>query len=307
LSETDRQDLCEYWIQADSFERNVVPNGRDGMMGMTFTPEQTTYWAVGYRAYTPHWEALLPGDTSIGANTGIPGPTIRAQVGQRVRVHFKNNDTHYSFPHSIHPHGVLYDPRSDGAWLAMDPNKAGTAVAVGDTYTYEYRAVASSVGTWPYHDHSIPQSLSGGEPVMELGAELGLFGVFAITDKSTPRVDREIVLFFQDLFAADIPALAQDLDAFNGFAYVENTPTFRVEVGQRIRWRVAALGSEFHVFHLHGHRWKFQGRFDDSLLLGPATTATFDYVEDNPGKWLYHCHVVDHMVGGMVGFYVSEG
>jgi FtsP/CotA-like multicopper oxidase with cupredoxin domain len=29
-----------------------------------------------------------------------------------------------------------------------------------------------------------------------------------------------------------------------------------------------------------------------------------DYTEDNPGDWLYHCHVVDHMTGGMVGNYV---
>ena len=30
----------------------------------------------------------------------------------------------------------------------------------------------------------------------------------------------------------------------------------------------------------------------------------FDYVEENPGTWLYHCHVIDHMMGGMVGHYV---
>src|SRR5260370_35156811 len=33
----------EYWIQADSFERNLVPNGLDGMLGPTFTPDKTTH------------------------------------------------------------------------------------------------------------------------------------------------------------------------------------------------------------------------------------------------------------------------
>jgi FtsP/CotA-like multicopper oxidase with cupredoxin domain len=75
-------------------------------------------------------------------------------------------------------------------------------------------------------------------------------------------------------------------------------------MGERIRWRVAALGKEFHAFHIHGHRWLFNGRFDDTLVLGPATTVTFDLVEDNPGTWLYHCHVTDHFMGGMVGRYV---
>jgi FtsP/CotA-like multicopper oxidase with cupredoxin domain len=34
--------------------------------------------------------------------------------------------------------------------------------------------------------------------------------------------------------------------------------------------------------------------------------ASFDFIEDNPGKWLYHCHVTDHMMGGMSGLYVVE-
>jgi FtsP/CotA-like multicopper oxidase with cupredoxin domain len=42
-------------------------------------------------------------------------------------------------------------------------------------------------------------------------------------------------------------------------------------------------------------------RFDDSLVLGPSSTLTFDYVEDNPGDWLCHCHVAMHMMGGMIG------
>jgi FtsP/CotA-like multicopper oxidase with cupredoxin domain len=83
-------------------------------------------------------------------------------------------------------------------------------------------------------------------------------------------------------------------------------PTLRPRCGERVRWRVAALGREFHVFHLHGHRWRFNGRYDDSLVLGPSTTVTVDYVEDNPGRWLYHCHVTDHMMGGMVGLYVVD-
>jgi FtsP/CotA-like multicopper oxidase with cupredoxin domain len=34
-----------------------------------------------------------------------------------------------------------------------------------------------------------------------------------------------------------------------------------------------------------------------------AATLTVDYIEDNPGRWLYHCHVTDHMMGGMIGYY----
>ena len=322
----------EYWIQADSFDRNLVPNGRDGMMGGTFTPDQTSFHAIGFRAYTRHWGEPLPAGDDIGPNAGIPGPVIRAEVGDTIVVHFKNNDSFYKFPHSMHPHGVEYDGLSDGAWLAIDPDKPGAAVKYGETYTYTWHAKPNSVGTWPYHDHSMPQDLTpfyphhssdgpsatgmakdmekgmdmGGAAVMEVGAQLGLFGLIAVTDHSTPKVDREFCLFFHDLYQSDIPSLAQDLDCFNGYAFIDNTPTFRAKVGEQVRWRVAALGKEFHVFHVHGHRWWDGVRWTDSQILGPSMAITVEYTEDNAGDWLYHCHVTDHMMGGMVGRYITE-
>jgi FtsP/CotA-like multicopper oxidase with cupredoxin domain len=317
----------EYWIQADSFERNLVPNGLDGMMGTTFTPDKTTYQAVGFRAYTPHWGKPLDGNDDIGPNAGIPGPNLRGAVGDTIVVHFRNNDAFYKFPHSMHPHGVEYDNLSDGSWLAINPDFPGSAVKFGETYTYTWRVKPNSVGTWPYHDHSVPQDLtpfypkakaanaaaaaSGGmvmsaNAVMEVGAELGMFGLIAITDERTPKADKEFFLFFHDIYQADVPSLGQDTDCFNGYAFIDNTPTFKAKKGQRVRWRVATLGKEFHVFHLHGHRWWDGVKWTDSQIIGPSMAITVEYTEDNPGDWLYHCHVTDHMKGGMVGRYLAE-
>ncbi|MYS22934.1 multicopper oxidase domain-containing protein, partial [Streptomyces sp. SID4948] len=125
------------------------------MTGMRFTESQTTYQAVGFRAYTPDWGSPLKADTGphgIGANSGIPGPVIRAEVGDVIKVHFKNNDTYYKWPHSIHPHGVRYDQDNDGGWMADDPDRPGTAVPFGGTYTYTWVCTRGSVGSWPYHD-----------------------------------------------------------------------------------------------------------------------------------------------------------
>lgn len=301
---TGRGALREYWIQVDSFPHNLVPAGFDAMSGSAFAPNQCSFGALGYRAFSPNWGIPLPGNDDIGSNTGIPGPTIRANVGDTIRIHFRNNDQHFGFPHSIHAHGVAYSPESDGAWTWADQSP-GTAVSVGDNYTYEYTVVPESVGTWPYHDHSVPQTLiPRNPPDMELNAQLGMFGVIAIADDKTPPADVEIVLVMHDLYADTVPGLAQDFDCFNGFAYLGNTPTFRARAGQRVRWRVIALGKEFHAFHIHGHRWESGGRSVDTEVVGPATSLTLDYVEDHPGKWLYHCHVVDHMMGGMVGYYI---
>ncbi|WP_344444828.1 multicopper oxidase domain-containing protein, partial [Kitasatospora nipponensis] len=339
----------EYWVQADSFQHNAVPSGYDPMSGRRFTAAQTTFWAVGFRAYTAQWGQPLdpdPGPDGIGANNGLPGPVLRAEVGDEIRVHFRNNDQHYRWPHSMHPHGVRYTPENDGGWLAEAPDAPGTAVAFGASYTYSWFCTPGSVGTWPYHDHSVPQLIAapttpspngsaaphapgtpaatdggdmgmggapGGtsaaaapprEPVMEIGAELGLLGVIAVTDRHTPAVDREFVLVLHDAYPADIPSLPMSLNMVNGGAYLDNAPTFGAKVGDRVRWRIVALGNELHVFHLHGHRWRSAaGSWVDSELMGPATTLTVEYTEDNPGDWIYHCHVTHHLMGGMAGRY----
>ena len=292
--------LHEYWVQADAFFHNLVPSGKDGLMGMSFQTNQSSYWAVGYVAYTSGWTKPLAGNDNIGPNTGIPGPVFRGSVGDTIRVHFRNNDTHYRYPHSMHPHGVMYTPANDGAYIVADP-QPGTVVEFGQTYTYEWQVRPNSVGTWIYHDHSMS---SGSSMLMEFGAELGMFGFLVLTNASTKPTTKEFFTFLHDLYQSDVPSLSQDYDSFNGTSYLGNTPTFTAKVGDTIRWHVAALGKEFHAFHLHGHRWSSNGQFVDVIQLGPAMAISFDFVADNPGKWLYHCHVSDHMMGGMVGAYI---
>ncbi|WP_198359763.1 hypothetical protein, partial [Streptomyces fildesensis] len=64
------------------------------------------------------------------------------------------------------------------------------------------------------------------DTVMEIGAELGLLGLLVVTDEKTPEVDREFTLLLHDAYTDDVPSLAQDLDMFNGGAFLDNTPTF---------------------------------------------------------------------------------
>jgi len=310
---TYKGQVREYWIQVDAFFHNLVPTGVDGMMGMQYQADQTSYWALGYRAYTPNWGSPLSSNDDIGANTGIPGPILRGEVGDTIRIHFRNNDTHYQFPHSMHPHGVLYTPANDGAWVVSN-KQPGSAILPGDTYTYEWTVRPNSVGTWVYHDHSTSMDMS--MPIdptmatsmnhsMELSAELGMFGFLVLTEPGSAKPDKEFFTFLHDIYQDDVSTLAQDFDCFNGYSYLGNTPTFTARVGQKIRWHVGALGKEFHAFHLHGHRWlDTSGRFVDVVLMGPSMATYFDFVADNPGKWLYHCHVTDHMMGGMMGMYI---
>jgi hypothetical protein len=65
------------------------------------------------------------------------------------------------------------------------------------------------------------------------------------------------------------------------------------------------MGSErdLHTPHWHGKTVEYQRRYTDVVELLPASMATVDMIADNPGTWLFHCHVLDHMEAGMMATY----
>jgi FtsP/CotA-like multicopper oxidase with cupredoxin domain len=77
----------------------------------------------------------------------------------------------------------------------------------------------------------------------------------------------------------------------------------KARVGELVQWDVLAMGSEHHAFHVHGHRWRERGVPRDTKTLGPAESFRIRWREDVPGTWLYHCHVEQHMMHGMIGIY----
>jgi FtsP/CotA-like multicopper oxidase with cupredoxin domain len=276
----------QYWVAAVPTSWNVVPNGKDAIGGMTFQPSETVFPTVVYRRYSPHWRKPLANAPRSATDGGlIPGPLLHARVGDRIVVHFKNLDTLRHDTHSMHFHGVFYRPDSDGAYV---PGFSGgdADVRVGRTWTYRLRAVHDSAGVWPYHDHSqsMEDSIAG-----------GMYGALSIFRRHEHRPDREFVVYFNMLHG---------FMTIDGRAFVGNTPIFRAKVGQLVQWDVLTLGDDFHTFHVHGHRWVGPGGIpQDTKTIGPAESFRVHWREDNPGTWLYHCHVEQHMMDGMIGLY----
>ncbi len=276
----------DYWVAAVPIDWNMVPNERDALGGTTFTPAETVLPTVVYRRFSPGWMHPERNATLDGGNQDlIPGPLLRARAGDRIRVHFKNLDSAFRRPHSMHFHGVHYRPSSDGAYL---PGFSGrdADVAYGKTWTYRLTAGRDSVGVWPYHDHS---------PSMDASIAGGMYGMLSILGRHDPMPDRE----FEVVFAAMGP-----FQTIDGRAFVGDTPVFRSTVGQLVQWDVMAMGSEHHTFHVHGHRWIAAGGVPrDTQSIGPAETYRIRWREESPGTWLYHCHVESHMNAGMIGIY----
>jgi FtsP/CotA-like multicopper oxidase with cupredoxin domain len=97
--------------------------------------------------------------------------------------------------------------------------------------------------------------------------------------------------------------------AFNGVANLPQAPLFAAERGETIIIETVNDTAFVHAMHVHGHHFRIIERsgstvddgqpWRDTFLVGPQQTTRIAFVADNPGKWLYHCHMLEHAAGGM--------
>jgi FtsP/CotA-like multicopper oxidase with cupredoxin domain len=278
----------EYWIQAETVKWQITPLRRDEWHNRPIS-SRNTYTAYIYREMTPGFAAPI-------GQPNIPGPTLYAEVGDVLVVHFRNGDTTLRQAVTMHPHGVKYNVEYDGAYMG-EFTRAGGFVAPGETFTYQWECVPESAGAWPYHDHG---------PNHTLNTFRGLFGALVVRPRGAEWPDRTYTLFAHSLPPA-ITKLDTTFQCFNGRSYAGNTPTLRARVGEDVEIHAFGMDSNFHTFHIHGHRWRDPaGAFIDNPAMGPNEGVTARFAEDNPGRWLYHCHVFTHQDAGMAGWYMVD-
>lgn len=322
-----------YYIAADDVFWNYAPTGTNVLTGAALKPEAGQlgflFHKIVYHGYTDATFAVVQHRAEEDAYLGLLGPPIHAEVGDTVIVTFKNNS---ELPLSFHVHGLRYLKTSEGApYRDGTPveNKPGDAVAPGATYTYRFEVpersgpgpMDGSSILWMYHSHT-----------NELrDVNTGLVGPIVVTrrggakpDGSPVGVDREVYALFAQMDENASRLLAQNLAdktvnprrikpnapdfdfansifTINGYAF-GNLPMIDVRVGQRTRWYVMSTMSDFdfHAPHWHGETVIVNGMRTDTVQLGPMGMIVADMVPDNPGVWLYHCHLDIHMQKGMV-------
>jgi FtsP/CotA-like multicopper oxidase with cupredoxin domain len=296
-----------------------------------------------FREYTDATFTTLKPRPPEWAHLGLLGPLIRAEVGDRIEVTLKNTlpfsvSLH---PHGLaydkasegagYPDGTLgadklddyVAPRSTCIYHWSVPERAGPGPAD-----------PSSV-VWLYHSHvDAPRDTNTGLVGVILVTRRGA----ARPDGSPRDVDREFVTLY-DIFDESRSRLAgkntrvlvypntpgsegianlsggdaDDIDGandanlfhtINGYIY-GNLPMLRMKVGERVRWYLVALGGEqdLHTPHWHGNTVLEEGRRTDVVELLPTSMKVADMRPDNPGVWMYHCHVNDHIRAGMAARY----
>lgn len=239
----------------------------------------------------------------------VPGPEIRVTEGERVRIVFTNN---LPQPTTVHWHGINVPANMDGVpGFSQDP------IQPGATFTYEF--TATPAGTHFYHTHGSKH----GDEAQQL--DMGLSGPFIIDSAAERKADREYTLILDDwqtlpmmngmmntsMMMGGGHSMNYDIFTINGRAFPETKPLL-VKKGERVRLRlVNAATSTFHPMHLHGHQFKIVAldgnpvpenaqETRNTITLHPGETADIEFVADNPGVWLFHCHELHHADGGMI-------
>jgi FtsP/CotA-like multicopper oxidase with cupredoxin domain len=98
--------------------------------------------------------------------------------------------------------------------------------------------------------------------------------------------------------------------AMNGNAGLPKSPLFTAKRGQSVVLKMANDNSWPHAMHVHGHHFRnpdadrgLAGAWRDTVLLAAGERTRMAFVADNPGKWLIHCHMIEHQAGGMVTWF----
>jgi FtsP/CotA-like multicopper oxidase with cupredoxin domain len=206
---------------------------------------------------------------------GLPGPLLRAKVGDRVIVHFKN-----SLPEatSMHWHGLRIPNDMDGV-----PDEPVPAIPPGGSFDYDF--VLPDAGTYWYHPHY--------DSAAQVG--YGLYGPLIVDDPAEPRgLGDEAVMVLSDLgidkdgslLPADGGGNFGTLFGREGLLMLVNgkpLPTLHVRPGARQRWRlINAAKARYYALELPGShftRLGGDGGFSESpetldrIVLTPAQRA----------------------------------
>uniref|UniRef100_A0A8C2M193 Ceruloplasmin n=1 Tax=Cricetulus griseus TaxID=10029 RepID=A0A8C2M193_CRIGR len=249
---------------------------------------------------------------------GILGPQIHADVGDKIKIVFKNMATR---PYSIHAHGVKTESSTVAPTLP------------GEIRTYMWQIPERS-GAGAEDTACIPWAYySTVDKVKDLYS--GLIGPLIVCRKPYVKVFNPIKkMEFSLLFLvfdeneswylddnikkySDHPEKVNKEDeefiesnkmhAINGKMF-GNLQGLTMHVGDEVNWYVMGMGNEIdlHTVHFHGHsfRYKHRGIYSSDVFdLFPGTYQTLEMFPQTPGTWLLHCHVTDHVHAGMVTTY----
>jgi FtsP/CotA-like multicopper oxidase with cupredoxin domain len=213
---------------------------------------------------------------AMAYNGHVPGPELRATVGDKIRFVLNNKMSQST---AVHFHGLIVPNEVDGVPYVTQP-----VVKPGASASYEFEI--KNAGSHMYHSHH-----NAAEQVTK-----GLLAPMIIDpkDKSEdPPYDSDYTFVLNDT------ALGL---TFNGKSFPYTQPII-AKVGERVRVRYMNEGLMIHPMHLHGLEqlvfakdgWNYKEPWMcDTLNIAPGERYDVIVTAHSPGVWAYHCHVLTH-------------
>jgi FtsP/CotA-like multicopper oxidase with cupredoxin domain len=224
-------------------------------------------------------------------NGRVPGPTLRAREGERLRIHFTNGAQH---PHTIHFHGI-HTSGMDGI-----PGVGAGNIAPGDSTTYEFDA--TPFGLHLYHCHTMPLA----DHIAK-----GLYGAFIIDPKEGRPPADELVMVMNG-FDTNFDR-SNEIYAVNTVAFDYMHRPVQVKRGELVRiYLVNALEFDLlNSFHVHANFFDYYPTgtrleprdFTDTVIQGQGERGILELRFPYTGKYMFHAHVSEFAELGWMGFF----
>ena len=233
----------------------------------------------------------------------VPGPVVRARVGDTVRVTLRNKAT---IAHSIDFHAAR-----------IAPSRAFRDVKPGESFSFSFKATMP--GVFMYH--------CGTAPVVHHIAN-GMYGMIIVEPRGgLPKVDREFAFVQSDFYVANTPgstaddtklmSVAPDVIAFNGYAGQYKATPIRVGRGEKIRVYVLSAGpntwSAFHVVGTIFDKVYIDGIHPENMAVGMQTMnlsasqgAVGEFTLSEEGVYPFVSHDFTSAAKGAVGLFATR-
>ena len=229
------------------------------------------------------WEIEAFGED--GQPLTVPSPLIRARTGTSVHVRIQN-----TLRSALLVHGLCDRPG------VCDP------VTIAPGTTGEVRFTLNAAGT--YHYWATTTSMPLG---LRDGADSQLGGAIIADDGNVDPRERVLVM---SMIRKVRNVVGTESPVINGMSWPHNGRLHHV-VGDTIRWHVINLTTAPHAMHLHGFYFNVEATGDGARetrhtaatrppvvteRVAPGSSFTMSWVPDRAGNWLFHCHMLNHMM-----------
>ncbi|XP_059889700.1 coagulation factor V isoform X3 [Delphinus delphis] len=293
--------LRQFYVAAQSISWNYRPESTY----LSSNTSATSFKKTVYREYEAYFQKEKPRSTT----SGLLGPTLYAEVGDIMKVHFKNKADK---PLSIHPQGIKYSKFSEGASYpdhTFPVERMDDSVAPGQEYTYEWNI---SEDSGPTHDD--PPCLtyiyySYENLVHDFNS--GLIGPLLICKKGTltedgiqKMFDKQHVLMFAVFDESKSWNQTSSL-MYTVNGYVNGTmPDITVCAHDHISWHLIGMssGPELFSIHFNGHVLEQSHHKISAITLVSATSSTANMTMSLEGKWIISSLIPKHFQAGMQAY-----